>query len=92
MEDDAEVDEVVVDREWGGDIRSSVHSEHGGSPDKSRESNPGMGYGGTNTDRDSVAIHADGFWGSWMPLVYLRYRLWPIVYAFFATHFMDEKS
>lgn len=90
--DDAEVDEVVVDREWQGDLKSSVHSEHGGSPDKSRESNQQAGFGGTNTDRDSIAIHASGIWASCPPLLYLRYRLWPAVYAFFATHFMDEKS
>lgn len=91
---DAEVDEVVVEREWSGEIKSSVHSgEHGGSPDKSGGSGNGVGgYGGTNTDRDSVAFHVDGFWASSTPLVYLRYRIWPVIYGFFATHFMDEKS
>lgn len=92
-EDDAEVDEVVVDREWTADLKSSVHSEHGGSPEKSRESGPPPGYGaGTNTDRDSVAVHSEGFWTKGVPLIYLRYRLWPIIHAFFATRFMDEKS
>ena len=90
--DGDEVDEVVVDREWSGEIKSSVHSDHGGSPEKSHGSNPQIGFGGTNTDRDSVAIHADGFWASNMFLILLRYRIWPAIYGFFSTHFLDEKS
>jgi osomolarity two-component system, sensor histidine kinase SLN1 len=90
---DDEVDEVVVDREWSGEINSSVHSnEHGGSPEKSGSGNGAGGYGGTNTDRDSLALHVDGFWASTTLLIYLRYRLWTAVYAFFATHFVDAKS
>ncbi len=88
---DAEVDEVVVDREWSSEIKSSVHSEHGGSPEKSGGSNPQIGFGGTNTDRDSFAVH-DGFWTSCTFLVFLRYRICPVVLAFFSTHFMDDKS
>lgn len=89
--EDDEVDEVVVDREWSGEIKSSVHSGDHGGPEKSG-SNPQMGYGGTSTDRDSVAIPADGFWTGNMGLIYLRYRIWPAVYGFFSTHFIDEKS
>ncbi|KAJ3558702.1 hypothetical protein NM688_g766 [Phlebia brevispora] len=91
-DEDAEVDEVVVDREWSSDLKSSEHSEHGGSPEKSGVSNPQGGFGGTNTDRDSLAIHADGFWASCTPLVWIRYRIWPVVFSFFSTEFMDEKS
>lgn len=90
--DGDEVDEVVVDREWSGEIKSSVHSEHGGTPEKSHGSNPQAGYGGTNTDRDSVAIHADGCWSSNIVLIWLRYRMWAFIYGFFSTRFMDEKS
>lgn len=90
-EEDGEVDEVVVDREWSNELKSSVQSEHGGSPEKSG-SNPQGGFGGTNTDRDSLAIHAHGFWTNNILLVWIRYRIWPSVFSFFATHFMDEKS
>ena len=90
--EDAEVDEVVVDREWSGEIKSSVHSEHGGTPEKSHGSNQPMGYGGTNTDRDSVAIHADGIWASNALFILLRYRLWPFIFGFFYTRFLDSKS
>lgn len=90
---DALVDEVVVDREWSVEIKSSIHSGEHGTPDKSGGSGGAYGgYGGTNTDRDSVALHVEGFWASWTPLVYIRYRMWPVVYGFFATHFVDDKS
>ncbi|KAI0738700.1 hypothetical protein C8Q80DRAFT_1113412 [Daedaleopsis nitida] len=88
--DDCRVDEVVVDREWSDEIKSSsvTHSEHDGTPNKSGSNH----HGGTNTDRDSFAVRPEGFWGLCQPLIILRWRLWPIAYSFFATHFIDEKS
>ncbi|OCH85880.1 hypothetical protein OBBRIDRAFT_762246 [Obba rivulosa] len=85
------VDEVVVDREWSDEIKSSsgTHSEHGGSPEKSGGSNH---LGGTNTDRESLAIHPIGFWGLSPVLVFLRWRLWSTAVSFFSTRFMDERS
>ncbi|KAH9945766.1 hypothetical protein B0H21DRAFT_693809 [Amylocystis lapponica] len=86
---DMAVDEVVVDREWSDDIKSSIsHSEHAASPEKSGGSN----HLGTSTDRESLAIHPTGFWVMCPPLLFIRWRIWPWVYAFFSTHFMDEKS
>ena len=87
---DENVDEVVVDREWSDEIKSSsvTHSEHGGTPDKSGSNH----LGGTNTDRDSFAIRPEGFWGSCRLLIFLRWRLWPSSYGFFSTKFLDEKS
>ncbi|CDO68388.1 hypothetical protein BN946_scf184815.g35 [Trametes cinnabarina] len=88
--DDQEVDEVVVDREWSDEIKSSsvTHSELGGSPEKSGSNH----HPGTNTDRDSFATHPEGFWGLCRPLIVLRWRLWPAAYSFFSTSFVDEKS
>lgn len=88
---DAPLDEVVVDREWADEVRTSTgsHSEQGASPEKSGGSNH---LGGTNTDRESLAIHAEGFWGSCPPLIWLRWRLWPFLLGFFYTRFLDEKS
>lgn len=90
-ETDDAVDEVVVDREWSDEIKSSsiTHSEHGGSPDKSGGS---AHQGGTNTDHESLAIHPDGFWGISPVLVFFRWRLWALAMSFFSTKFMDEKS
>lgn len=91
-DEEGEVDEVVVDREWSNELKSSIQSEHGGTPDKSGGSNPQGGFAGTNTDRDSVAIHAHGLWASCTLLVWIRYRIWPAAFSFFATRFLDEKS
>ena len=87
---DDRVDEVVVDREWSDEIKSSsiTHSEHGGTPEKTGSNH----LGGTNTDRDSFAVRPEGFWGTFRLLIFLRWRLWPAAYAFFWTHFIDEKS
>lgn len=84
------VDEVIVDREWSDEIKSSsvTHSEHGGSPEKTGSNH----HAGTNTDRDSFAIRPEGFWGICRPLIVLRWRLWPATFAFFCTRFLDEKS
>ena len=87
---DDRVDEVVVDREWSDEIKSSsvTHSEHGGTPEKSASNH----LGGTNTDRDSFAVRPEGFWGLSQPLIFIRWRAWPAAYSFFCTRFMDEKS
>ena len=87
---DDRVDEVVVDREWSDEIKSSsvTHSEHGGTPEKSGSNH----LGGTNTDRDSFAVRPEGFWGLCRPLIFLRWRAWPLMHSFFCTRFIDEKS
>ena len=54
-EDNVEVDEVVVDRNWFEDTKSSVSlSEQSISPEK---------LGSPSADHDSVAVHSGGFWG-----------------------------
>ncbi len=88
---DEPLDEVVVDREWGDELKatSATHSEHAISPEKSGGSNQ---LGGPSTDRESLVIRAEGFWASWTPLIYLRWRVWPVVFGFFWTRFLDQKS
>jgi osomolarity two-component system, sensor histidine kinase SLN1 len=90
-DEDGGVDEVVVDREWLHDIKTSVvsPSESGGIGDRGN----GLGYGGaTVTDGESDAYHMHGFWGKWSPLLILRYRVWPAVFDFFCLRFYDPKS
>lgn len=85
-----EVDEVIVDRVWSEDLRSSVaHSDAGvgRSPEKSNSHQPP----GTSLDHES-ADHIGGFWGLWTPLVILRWRLWPVLWDFFTCRFIDQKS
>ncbi|KAF8270639.1 hypothetical protein EI94DRAFT_1770739 [Lactarius quietus] len=83
-EDNAEVDEVVVDRNWSEDTMSSVSlSEKSISPGK---------VGSHSADHDSVAVHTGGFWGLCTPLIVLRWRLFPAIINFFSPKFPNEKS
>lgn len=86
-DDDAEVDEVVVDRNWSDEIKSSVSlSEHDISLDRPDGHHP---TAGPSTDRDSVALHTSGFC---TPLVILRWHLFPAIVEFFSPKFLNEKS
>ncbi|TFK39719.1 hypothetical protein BDQ12DRAFT_681093 [Crucibulum laeve] len=87
-EDQDEVNEVVVDRVWSEEIKSSItHSEHGGSPEKSGSHGP---IGPPASDHESIA--PEGFWTSTLFLAAIRYRMWPTILTFFNARFMDEKS
>ena len=97
-EDDDVVDEVVVDRNWSEEIRSSVsQSDAGGLPDRHpgathvANGNGHGPWGGASTDRDSVA-HAEGLWASCRLLIVLRWRIWPAVLDFFSLRFPDKKA
>ncbi|KAI0318763.1 hypothetical protein OF83DRAFT_1231076 [Amylostereum chailletii] len=88
-EQDDEVDEVVVDRNWSEELKSSVSlSEQGGSPDKTASHQ----IGGTTTDHESFALHVEGVWALCTPLIILRWRLWPAILDFFSLRFYDEKA
>ena len=90
--DETEVDEVVVDRNWSDEIKSSVSlSDQNTSLDRPGGHHP---VAGPNTDRDSVALqtHSGGFWGLCVPLTILRWRLFPAIVAFFSPKFHDQKS
>ena len=85
-----EVDEIVVDRTWSEEIKSSVaQSEVGAaaSPEKSNSHQPAD----NSLDHDSLE-HYEGFWASSSPLVFLRWRLWPMVTEFFTGKLFDEKA
>lgn len=86
--DNDEVNEVVVDRIWSEEIKSSTtHSEHGGSPEKSGGSHP---IQPSNSDHESLV--QEGFWGLVTPLIYLRWRLWPAIVKIFIPRFVDKKD
>ena len=89
-DDDAEVDEVVVDRNWSDEIKSSVSLSE---QDISLDRTGGRHHvAGPNTDRDSVAPHAGGFWGLCTPLIILRWRVFPAIVDFFSSKFPNQKS
>ncbi|KAF9466167.1 hypothetical protein BDZ94DRAFT_1252261 [Collybia nuda] len=86
--DNEEVNEVVVDRIWSEEIKSSVtHSDHGGSPEKSGGSHPVQP---SNSDHESLSN--EGFWSLVTPLIFLRWRLWPAIVEIFSSKFVDEKD
>ena len=83
-EDNAEVDEVVVDRNWSEDTKSSVSFS---------EQSISLGMlGSTSADHDSVTVHTSGVWGLCTPLAVLRWRLFPAIVNFFSPKFPSEKS
>jgi osomolarity two-component system sensor histidine kinase SLN1 len=89
------VDEVVVDRSWFDEIKSSVvsHSEADPTAREGAASRAGAnGFAGAGTDQESVALHAEGFWALNTALVVLRYRFWPAVLDFFMLRFVDNES
>lgn len=88
-DDDETVDEVVVDRMWSDDmdIKTSItHSEHGGSPEKSGGSHP---VGPSTSEHE---ILQEGFWNTFSPIVFIRWRLWPAISEIFNSNFADPKS
>ncbi|KAG5653606.1 hypothetical protein H0H81_011978 [Sphagnurus paluster] len=88
-DDDETVDEVVVDRVWSDDmdIKTSItHSEHGGSPEKSGGSHP---VGPSTSEHE---ILQEGFWNTFSPIVFIRWRLWPAISEIFNSNFADPKS
>jgi hypothetical protein len=80
-----EVDEVVIDREWMEDRKTTTKSE------SAHPFNDNRPPGGTNTDRESFAV-VEGFWARSTVLIALRWRLWPAMLSFFRPRFMDAKS
>jgi hypothetical protein len=85
-----EVDEIVVDRTWSEEIKSSVaHSDAGAaaSPEKSN----GHQHANTSLDYDSLEQN-EGKSAMWSLLVFIRWRFWPKVMEFFTCRFVDAKS
>jgi len=86
---DDEVDEVVVDRAWFDERNSPSTETESLSPiDKYGGENP---TGGTNTDRESLAV-VEGFWAKSTLLIIIRWRIWPAFLGFFRLRFIDDKS
>jgi hypothetical protein len=85
--DGEEVNEVVVDRVWSEEIKSSVsHSEHGATPEKSGSSHH---IGPSSSDH---SLHHEGLQNLSSHLVILRWRVWPVIVKFFSSSFADEDS
>ncbi|KAG1735881.1 Tco5, signal transduction HAMP domain histidine kinase [Suillus paluster] len=89
-----EVDEIVVDRDWTEDMKSSLdHSEH--APEKSGDSHiegAQVGAGtGTSVGHESFTFPDNG--GPFRQfLILLRWEVWPAVHKFFHIRFYDKKT
>lgn len=86
-EEREEVDEVVVDRAWSEDIKSSIALSDAGagvSPEKSDGHHPH----GASLDHESM-VHQSGFWAIWTPLTIIRWRFYPFILDFFSSRFFD---
>jgi osomolarity two-component system sensor histidine kinase SLN1 len=85
--DTEEVNEVVVDRVWSEDVKTSLtHSELAPSPEKLGS------YPVGPSASDNESVHHGTFWTLSSHLVVLRWRLWPAIVHFFSSRFADEKS
>jgi len=85
---DDEVDEVVVDRAWFDEQNNPSTETESLAPIEKYGDGP---TGGTNTDRESLAV-VEGFWAKSTLLIILRWRIWPALLGFFRLRFIDEKS
>ena len=85
---DGSIDEVVVDRVWGEELKSlESQSDHGASPEKFGE-NHHFNQGGS--DHESLVY--EGFWSMSSFLAIIRWRTWPFIMEIFSSRFVDEKS
>jgi osomolarity two-component system sensor histidine kinase SLN1 len=88
LADEPEVDEVVVDRIWSDDPKSSVsqyhsdHSEESGVDERARAS--------LALSVEQFDIHAESVKGVPSPFAAVYSLAWPILKRFFSLHFHDE--
>ncbi|KAH7890900.1 Tco5, signal transduction HAMP domain histidine kinase [Phlebopus sp. FC_14] len=90
-DDSDEVDEIVVDRDWTEDLKSSLNqtSLDRGQQAKSADSHIHAGGTGTSVGHDSTTMPEDHhFLGRF--IIYLRWELWPAIDNFFRVRFFDE--
>lgn len=84
-DDSDEVDEVVVDRSWFEEQKTSPFSDGGAS-----ESTDSLTIG-DHAEWDSPIHAPQGFWAWCRLLSAIRYKLWPFLVRFFDPHFEDPK-
>ncbi|OAX40331.1 hypothetical protein K503DRAFT_714771 [Rhizopogon vinicolor AM-OR11-026] len=84
-----EVDEIVVDRDWTEDMKSSVnHSEL--PQEKSGDSHIVHVGSVTDTSVSHGILEDPGLFRQF--LIFLRWEVWPVAYKFFYVQFYDENT
>src|ERR1700722_3957930 len=91
---ETKVDEVVVDRVWSDDPKSSVTQYHS---DHSEKSETGSTCGSVQLNLDQfrlpgLQMHSERLNGFWSPLLTVPCRAWPSVRKFFSLRFHDERA
>ncbi|TFK71432.1 hypothetical protein BDN72DRAFT_837652 [Pluteus cervinus] len=81
-EDGDEVDEVVVDRSWFEEPKSSAHSD---------ADEVGSHRSHASVDELPFQPTRSGFWTRNSTLIFLRWRLWPNLMEFFSSRFADPQ-
>ncbi|KAI0747292.1 hypothetical protein BC629DRAFT_1585210 [Irpex lacteus] len=87
-----EIDEVVVEREWGDELKSCNTSEHGGEKAHNTPTAGGLITLSPVAERDSESTHSQSTASACKTLGYLRHRAWPAIYGFFDTRFSSPQS
>ena len=83
-----EVDEIIVDRDWTEDLRSSLNQPSERGPTRSSDSHAQIG---TSLGRDTSAMPDDSHFFS-ASLWSLRWKAWPAIVKFFYVRFLDDRT
>lgn len=90
LSDSEEVNEVVVDRLWSEEIKTSYSlSENAAAPEKSGSSHH---IGPSNSDYESLHHRDEGSRNPSSYLVILWWQAWPRIVKFFSSSFVDQSS
>jgi osomolarity two-component system, sensor histidine kinase SLN1 len=89
-EPEAEVDEVVVDRIWSDDPKSSVSQYHSGQSEESEVDE--RARASLSLSVEQFDIHAESVKGVLSPFAAVYSLAWPIFKRFFSLHFHDETT
>ncbi|EIW75099.1 hypothetical protein CONPUDRAFT_85430 [Coniophora puteana RWD-64-598 SS2] len=93
-DDGGEVDEIVVDRDWTEDMKSSFGPSEQALRDRSGDSRGAYGGGGTTTSgggHESTALLEDGRLFQKL-LIIIRWEVLPAIEKFFLVRFHDLKT
>ncbi|TDL21838.1 hypothetical protein BD410DRAFT_803933 [Rickenella mellea] len=94
VDPEGEVDEVVVENDFGGKTSITQPSEDGGDVERWDQSERPVpeprSYASATGDSTSATQHAYGIWESHMVLSYCRWRVWPYISSIFRVQTFEE--
>jgi osomolarity two-component system, sensor histidine kinase SLN1 len=87
-----EIDEVVVDREWSDGLKSYSSSDQGGDKVRNFSAANDPSVLSPVAEGESETIHTEGLARATGLRTFIRWRIWPAVYDFFDTQFVNQHS